>query len=59
MSTDELSAKGSGGFRQMHHFAKLNDDYTIDTPVEDYEPNKVKEVDLQKLQQQRNIELNQ
>ena len=58
MSTDELSAKGDGGFRQMHHFAKLNDDDTINTPAEDYEPNKVKEVDLQKLQEKRNQDIN-
>ena len=24
MSSEDLSAKGGGGFRQMHHFAKLN-----------------------------------
>jgi len=53
MSSEELSAKGSGGFRQMHTFAKLHNDDTIDTPTDNYEPNRVKEVDLTKLQEQR------
>ena len=53
MSSEELSAKGSGGFRQMHNFAKLNQNNTIETPTEDYEPNRVKSVDISKLQEQR------
>ena len=53
MSSEELSAKGSGGFRQMHNFAKLNQNDTIETPTDDYEPNRVKNVDLTKLQEQR------
>jgi len=53
MSSEELSAKGSGGFRQMHNFAKLHNNTTIETPTDNYEPNRVKEVDLTKLQEQR------
>ena len=53
MTSDELSAKGSGGFRQMHNFSKLHQNDTIETPTEDYEPDKIKNVDLSKLQEQR------
>ena len=53
MTSEELSAKGTGGFRQMHNFAKLNQNEKIETPTEDYEPNHVKDVDITKLQEQR------
>ena len=52
-SSDELSAKGQGGLRQMHSFVTLNHDDKIYTPDDDYEPDKVGEVDLGKLQAER------
>ena len=52
-TSDELSAKGQGGLRQMHSFVTLNHDDKIYTPEDDYEPDKVGEVDLGKLQAQR------
>ena len=53
-TADEMSAaKGSGGLRQMHSFVKLNQIDKIETPAEDYEPDKVGEVDLGKIQVQR------
>ena len=52
-SSDELSAKGHGGLRQMHSFVTLNHNDKIYTPEDDYEPDKVGEVDLGKLQAQR------
>ena len=53
MSAEELSAKGNGGLRMMHSYCKISGDQTIATPPEDYEPDKVGQVDLGKLQMQR------
>jgi hypothetical protein len=50
MSTDELSAKGNGGLRMIHNYSTINQNQTIATPPEDYEPDKVGSVDLGKLQ---------
>ena len=36
MNDDELSAKGNGGFRQMHSYAGINQEDKIETPEEDY-----------------------
>ena len=52
-TSDEMEAKGNGGLRQMHSFVKLNHNDKIDTPPEDYEPDKVGQVDLGKIQAQR------
>ena len=58
-SSDELSAKGHGGLRQMHSFVKLNHNDSIETPPEDYEPDKVGQVDMGKLQAAREAEIKQ
>ena len=52
-TSDEMTAKGNGGMRQMHSFVRLNQNDKIYTPDEDYEPDKVGEVDLGKIQAQR------
>jgi hypothetical protein len=52
-TSSDLSAKGNGGTRQMHSFVKLNNNNKIETPPEDYIPDKIGEVDLGKIQQQR------
>ena len=57
-SNEDMSAKGNGGLRQMHSFVTLGADDKINTPVEDYEPDKVGNVDLGKLQSQRDSEVN-
>ena len=51
---EELSAKGDGGLRQIHSFSTINNNVTIETPPEDYIPDKVRETDLEKLQKERN-----
>lgn len=51
---EELSAKGSGGLRQIHSFSTLENKCTIETPPEDYIPDKIRETDLEKLQKERN-----
>ena len=57
-SSDEMAAKGQGGMRQMHSFVSLNESLYIETPPEDYIPDKVRETDLDKLQKQRTMESN-
>jgi len=57
MSSEELSAKGSGGTRQMHSYATLDFNDTIRTPNDDYEPNKVKESDMEQFQRQREADV--
>ena len=54
-----MNAKGEGGLRQMHSFVKLNHDDRIETPPEDYEPDKVGQVDMGKLQASREAEITQ
>lgn len=58
MTPDELSAKGNGGLRMKHSFIEINESQSIQTPPEDYIPNKVGEVDLGKLEQERNKDIN-
>ena len=43
-SADELTAKGNGGMRQLHRFSPLDEQYAINTPVEDFIPDKVGKV---------------
>jgi len=58
-SAEELSAKGDGGTRQMHSYCTIKQNDTIATPPDDYEPNKIGEVDLGQLQMQRESEVKQ
>jgi hypothetical protein len=39
---EELEAKGNGGMRQIHHFAAVDQNFSIQTPNEDYESDKIK-----------------
>jgi len=57
MSNDELSAKGNGGQRIMHSYAGINSADQIETPPEDYEPNKIGEISIDQIQQQRNSDI--
>ena len=56
-TNESMSAKGDGGLRQMHSFVSMNFNDKIYTPPEDYEPDKVGQVDLGKLQAQRDSEI--
>ena len=53
-NSDELSAKGSGGLRQLYSYATI--DYTdkIETPPDDYIPDKIGEINVKNLEQERN-----
>jgi hypothetical protein len=55
-SPDELLAKGNGGLRLLHNYTAITQHNTIETPPEDYIPDKVGTVDLEKLQQVRNAD---
>ena len=57
MTSDDLSAKGNGGTRQMYNYATLDLNDKINTPDEDYTPNKVGDSDLQKYENARNSEI--
>lgn len=52
-SVDALSAKGDGGLRQLRNNVQL--DYTdqIETPPDDYTPNKIGQVSMEQLQNTR------
>jgi hypothetical protein len=56
-SSDELSAKGSGGLRQMYNYATIDFRDSINTPAEDYVPDKIGSVSMEQLQQKRNSDI--
>ena len=56
-SPDELSAKGNGGMRQLYNYATIDLVDKIETPPDNYSPDKVGSVSLEKLQQQRNSDI--
>mgnify|MGYP006076718163 CR=1 FL=1 len=58
-SSDELSAQGSGGIRQMHNYVGLDSNNNIETPPDSYEPDKIGNVSLEQLQEQRSSEIPQ
>jgi len=43
--------------RQQHHYAGLDQHVNIDTPPDDYAPDKIGEVSLEQLQQKRNTDM--
>ena len=51
--SDEMLAKGNGGMRQIHSFTKINEINKINTPPEDYIPDKVGTVDFSKIRESR------
>ena len=51
---DELSAKGDGGMRQLYNYATINFQEKIETPEDDYVPDKVDENSLKNYQDTRN-----
>lgn len=53
---EEFMSKASGA-KQLHHYATIDYNNVIETPPEDYTPDKVGEVSLEKLREQRNSEI--
>ena len=58
-SPDELSAKGNGGMRQLYNYATIDIVDKIETPPDNYSPDKVGSVSLEQLQKQRNSDIQQ
>jgi hypothetical protein len=56
-TSDDLSAKGNGGMRQLYNYATIDSDIRIDAPKEDYTPDKIGSVSLENLQQTRNSDI--
>jgi hypothetical protein len=52
-----LSAKGDGGMRQQHHYASLDYNVNIETPPDTYAPDKIGQVTMEQLQQNRNKDI--
>lgn len=52
-SVDDLSAKGSGGMRQLKRFATLEDQSSINCPKDDYSPDKVSSKTLEDYKAER------
>ena len=58
MSSDDLSAKGNGGLKQMYNYAIPDNDSSIETPPDNYVPDKIGgDVSLDSLTQSREQEL--
>ncbi len=55
--SDEMLAKGSGGMRQQHHYARYNSNHKIETPPDTYTPDKIGEISMDELQQKRNKDI--
>tara|TARA_Y100000389_G_C17448272_1_gene512994 strand:- start:694 stop:1245 length:552 start_codon:yes stop_codon:yes gene_type:complete len=53
-SSDDLSTKGSGGMRQMYNYADINFVEKIETPNDEYVPDKINENAIKERQEQRN-----
>lgn len=56
-NSDDLSAKGNGGMRQQYHYASIDYKDNIETPPDNYEPDKVGNISMDELQQKRNSEI--
>lgn len=55
MNADDLLAKGNGGIRQMFNYMTVQDNgISIETPPDDYSPDKVNESAVQQYEMQRN-----
>ena len=53
-NSDELSAKGEGGMRQLYNYATINHQEQIETPPDEYIPDKIGDVSMENLQNERN-----
>lgn len=58
-SSDSMCAKGDGGLRQMYHYSALNYNQKIETPPDNYSPDKIGKVSMEKIQQSRNEDVYQ
>ena len=52
-SIESMSAKGNGGLRQLRNYATLEYKDSIETPPDDYIPNKIGDISMEKIQNER------
>lgn len=57
-SSDDLLAEGGGGVRQMYNYTGLEQGNTIETPPDTYTPDKISDSSLEKMQNERNKDVN-
>jgi hypothetical protein len=57
MSSEDLSAKGAGGVRQLYNYATVSQEDKIYTPEDDYSPDKVAEGSMDKFQNDRDQDI--
>jgi hypothetical protein len=57
-SVEALSAKGNGGLRQLRNNVSLEYIDNIETPPDDYTPNKIGEVSMEQIQNDREKAMN-
>merc|ERR1712167_81438 len=58
MTPDDLAAKGDGGMRTINNFYSVSQQDQINTPPDDYTPNKVNQGELDKFQEGRDTLIN-
>jgi hypothetical protein len=59
-SSDDLSAKGSGGLRQLYNYATIDFNQTIECPaIEEKQARIGPDVTLEKLEKERNAQIMQ
>jgi len=56
-TSDDLLAEGNGGARQMYNYTSLEKNSVIETPPDTYTPDKIGSVSLEKLQNERNQDI--
>lgn len=56
-TAEQMSAKGEGGMRQQHHYARLGQEDNIQTPPDTYEPDKVGPATIESVQTERDAAL--
>ena len=54
-NSDQMSTKGDGGLRQLYNYSQLDSIDTIETPPDNYIPDKIGEVNMDDLKKTRNI----
>lgn len=55
--SDELLAKGNGGLRQMYNYAPVENNYKIETPPDNWSPDKVGETAMKDMEEERNKDM--
>lgn len=54
-NSDQMSTKGDGGLRQLYNYSTLDTIDKIETPPDDYAPDKIGEINMDDLEKSRSI----